>query len=249
MNLLIDIGNSRLKWALYVRGEFVAQGVATHASADPATLFGSEWRNCPPPRAVWVSNVAGGLLARALADWSVRAWNVAPKFVEVERQAFGVTNAYHDPRQLGVDRWVALIAARRHTAQPACVIDCGTAITIDVLADSGEHQGGVILPGFRAMRAALARDTRAVRVGDDDGAPLLKLGRSTHEGVTAGCAYAVIGAIEHVVADARTRLGPRLKCLLTGGAGAIVQSLFSQESELVDNLVLRGLSIIADART
>ena len=155
MNLFVDIGNHRVKWATD-RG---AGGVCELPPAD--------WRSMRElePRAVWASCVARAPVADEFGRYARRHWSLAPNFVRARRAQCGVINRYADAETLGNDRWAALIGARALCgAQSAIVLDAGTAITIDALDANGVFRGGVILPGWHAMHTALAAHTRiAVR--------------------------------------------------------------------------------------
>ena len=155
MNLFVDIGNHRVKWA-------TDRGAGGVCELPPA-----HWRSMRElePRAVWASCVARAPVADEFGRYARRHWALAPNFVRARRAQCGVINRYADAETLGNDRWAALIGARALCgAQAAIVLDAGTAITIDALDADGVFRGGVILPGWHAMHTALAAHTRiAVR--------------------------------------------------------------------------------------
>ena len=155
MNLFVDIGNHRVKWATD-RG---AGGVCELPPADWRCMRELE------PRAVWASCVARAPVADEFGRYARRHWALAPNFVRARRAQCGVINRYADAETLGNDRWAALIGARALCgAHAAIVLDAGTAITIDALDADGVFRGGVILPGWHSMHTTLAAHTRiAVR--------------------------------------------------------------------------------------
>ncbi len=155
-------------------------------------------------------------------------------------------NHYHDPAALGADRWAALIAAHHLTAGPVCVIDCGTAVTIDALSADGDFLGGVILPGLRLLRTSLVQGTRSIRATDGDAATCLA--RSTADAVAAGTLFGLAGAVERVLAEHRQALGSEMSALITGADAGLVLSKLRAEAPVaeVSDLVLRGLALIAE---
>src|SRR5204863_1090099 len=159
MHALVDIGNTRIKWALY-DGERLAQhGSAVHRGAVDAALRAFAAALPRELARVVVANVAGDALERALR---AAVGSRAVDFVATSAERFGVRCAYAEPQRLGVDRWVAVLAAHSLAAGAACVIDAGTAVTFDAVAADGAHLGGLILPGARLLAAALDRNTNAI---------------------------------------------------------------------------------------
>lgn len=163
MNLLVDIGNSRLKWATTAPdGLVVGAAIENHALTE-ARLAEAWGRLSKPPDRLAISCVSAARLAEIVCLAAVRLWPAITVFeAKSEAQAFGVTNAYLQPEKLGVDRWLALLAARRHHASPVCIADCGTAITLDLLDEHGRHLGGMISPGLELMRKSLSAGTAAL---------------------------------------------------------------------------------------
>lgn len=156
MKLLLDVGNSRVKWAFVFAGGFAEHGEAGHddeASLEP--LFGARHA----PEDIRIANVAGSSTGVRLAARLRERFHVVPVFAHSARQGAGVRNGYVDPAQLGVDRWLAICAAYDRYHAAVCVVDAGTATTIDLVSASGEHRGGLILPGLGLMELALMRGT------------------------------------------------------------------------------------------
>lgn len=249
MILLVDIGNSRLKWTTAGRGKPRA-AVAT-ARPAPDELAGSAakwWGRLTKPQRILVSNVAGAELAAALADWCEHKWQLAPEFVAARPEAYGIANAYAIPERLGPDRWTALIAARRHSRGAACIIDAGTALTFDVLAADGVHKGGLIIPGLEMMRRALMERTGGLTdaVASPQRGDIALLARDTRDGIEGGTMYALVAVIDRVVADVGAELGERPRRLITGGNAPDLLPLLAGEYHHVPDLVLEGLAIIAE---
>ena len=246
MNLLVDLGNSRLKWA-QAGPQHWETGAETIPTEGFSALLDRLWGQAAAPERVVVSSVHGPQRERLLHDWLVRHWTIAPQFIRAQAQQLGVTNRYRDPAALGADRWAALIAARHASPSAQCVVDCGTAVTVDALSADGEFLGGAILTGLHAMRAGLLADTQGIR--SVDGTEDTCLARGTGDGVAAGSLFGLAGAIERVVAEQRRTLGANARALLTGGDAPRLLPLLSGPITHAPNLVLQGLKLIAEVRT
>ncbi|HEB98625.1 MAG TPA: type III pantothenate kinase [Thiotrichales bacterium] len=247
MILLLDAGNSRLKWAFLDEAGLHEGGALDRAGAQTRDLARQAWGEMEAPEAAYVANVGGATLRRSLTAWMTRNWRITPVFVAAEAEAFGVRNAYARPEGLGVDRWLALIAARGRGKGPVAVVDAGTAITIDVLSAKGQHLGGLIVPGISLMREALAE--RAEGIG---GLPSLAetppeglLAADTGSAVIGGTLYAAVAVIDRVLADVRQELGANTRCFITGGDAEQLLPLLATQPRHAPGLVLEGLAMVA----
>lgn len=244
MILLVDVGNSRVKWLLWDRNRPLARGGLLHRASDPATLGERLWGTLEQrPGRIIVANVAGPDMQSTLAAWSEQAWSVQAVFVSTAAGAYGVRNAYPSFERLGVDRWVALLGARSLTRQSCCVVDCGTAVTVDALAASGEHLGGVIVPGVRLMREALYRDTRQIPA--EDSGTVTVLATNTRDGVWGGTMHAVTAAIDRVTARMAAAMGGEVIRFLTGGDAEALRPMLEDEYRLEPDLIFYGLLVLA----
>ncbi|MFI2813226.1 type III pantothenate kinase [Microbulbifer sp. YPW16] len=244
MILEIDIGNTRGKWRLVQSqsGHAVARG--GFATGDLAQgRLPAQWAGAGPRR-VRVANVAGARMAELLTAALRTDLSLEPQFARVERHCAGVTCGYRDTAALGVDRWLAVLAAHRRDPSPALVVDCGSAVTLDLLGTGGRHRGGYILPGLELMRRALYADTDAVKVAGQfiEGMSLAP-GIDTAEAVNRGLPSMVLGAIERALAELRRSEEMEPLLWLTGGDGQFFASLFGDDAELVPDLVFEGLGI------
>lgn len=240
--LLIDLGNSRLKWVLSGAAPWRANAVL-HRDRPLAPLLQEALGSLSGVREVWVCSVASPEKREALATWCAEHWSVPPRFINSAADACGVRNGYGDPAKLGADRWAALVGARAISPTPFAIVDCGTAITIDALSSDGEFVGGVILPGLMLQRGALAQGTAGL--GAPVGAALSCQARSTAEGIGAGTLIGIAGAIERIVAEHREALGDAMQVLLTGGDVAVIGPHLRLAFAEVPDLVLHGLERIA----
>jgi type III pantothenate kinase len=193
MTLLLDIGNTCMKWAFLGANGLENAGSVLRAEKEFKDLAKASWSDCESPERVLVCNVAGPALKKSATLWIKRHWKVVPEFIQPEVETCGVRNAYHEPRKLGADRWAALIGARHLVKGPACVIDCGTAITIDALAADGRHLGGLIIPGLALMAQALINRAPDIHEPSRLNAGEVALfARDTDNAVTGGALYAAV---------------------------------------------------------
>jgi type III pantothenate kinase len=250
MLLVIDAGNSSMSWMLLGPDndcdDPVSSGIFYHEDADDdETMFNEAWAGVSPPDGVLVSNVAGSEFAAALSEWVQQNWQTSTEFVVPSSHAYGVSNAYSHPESLGTDRWVTLIAARNMYELPVCVVDCGTAITLDAIDVDGEHLGGLIVPGISMMQDALIQGTEIEIQDEDIQQSASLLARDTGEGMQAGSVYAAIAFIDRVTTDLEQELQQSMQCIITGGDASRLLPLLSKEYILIPDLVLRGLYYIA----
>lgn len=246
--LLVDIGNTRVKWATLHDGTFTGGIPVPHRGQSFPVVWQSMWGNLPPPGRMMVANVAGSAAADSLSTWAMDRWGLQPDFVRATAAACGVRSGYSQPAQLGVDRWAALIGARQQEAyagQHLCVVGSGTALTVDVLTAGGEHLGGWIAPGIDMMSQLLAQGTAALTGELVRGDPGQGFGRSTQEAVASGIRHAAAGMIERAVLTARTMLDQPPVCIVSGGAADDLLRFLPADAVAVPDLVLHGLAAIA----
>ena len=241
--VLLDAGNSRIKWGCLRQGITEDTGSAAHGEYPLDDLVAACGER--PARLV-ASNVGGEEFAASLTACTLKAWKLSPEFITAARQGFGVTNAYRDAEKLGADRWAALIAAHHLYPGGACIVDGGTAITIDTLTAAGKHLGGLILPGLTLMRKALCDQTAALPMSlpEQRSSELTPIAQDTLQAVTQGTLYAAVAAIERVRADLASRFEIQ-SWLITGGDAAQLMPLLSVTFRHEADLVLQGLAIIA----
>ncbi len=262
--LLMDIGNSRLKWALmlgpYRRGQrFAAKGALEleELRGNGSALQRSLARFGPHLR-IQACNVAGAAVERQLRGIVRRAGLRPPQFVRSTRAAAGVRNGYAQPWRLGADRWAALIGARsEHPGRALCLVAVGTAMTIDLLDADGKHRGGSIIPGPKLMIESLLEHTAGIRrraggrnAADGSRASRARLfARDTREAVAAGAVRAAAALISEAMRTARVLLGSTPRLILSGGAADAIGPLLREPRRREDELALRGLAVLRSART
>ena len=250
MILLIDAGNTRIKWATVGRAQapaggpiWLQQGSVSHADL-PALK--PAWAVLPISRIV-VSNVAGEQIGHALE--ALLAGCVTG--IKLERftatgERAGVKNAYRQPTQLGSDRFASAIGA--HALFPLralLVVTCGTATTIDAVSHDGTFIGGMILPGLQLMAQSLAKNTAQLpQVAESLGVQQL-FADNTDQAIASGCINAQVGAILRAHETLVKMQHHPVSCIISGGAAPYLTAHLGIACEHVDNLVLTGLFIVA----
>jgi type III pantothenate kinase len=236
--LAVDSGNSYVKWGLHDGHTWLKQGVV--AQAEKAVLE-EEWRDIGDPERVLVSHV-GTMQAKADLSELFTRWKAEPQWITAVAYQCGVRNYYTDPAQLGSDRWAALIAAWELQRQGCLVVDTGTAMTVDVLSDTGEFLGGIITPGVDLMQKILIENTSSLKL---ESGKFCDYPDSTADAIYSGTVQALVGAVERMAASLTITLGHVPDCILSGGTAQQLQSHINVNTKIMDNLVLEGLVLIA----
>lgn len=272
--LLIDAGNSRVKWALvHADGTQTHSGAFSHGgqlvkgTGDPLqSRHEPDWSTLPAPGSAWLSNVAGDAAARRIDAFIDRRWpGLARTTIRSAVQQCGVTNAYTMPTQLGSDRWAGMIGARAaFPGEPLLIATFGTATTLEALNADGVFVGGLIAPGWSLMMRSLGEHTAQLPTLDANAArglldsesagttgqtaPLARaawFATDTPRSLSSGCALAQIGLIERMWRDLQDEWKVSVRLVVSGGAaGELVQALGVPYTRH-DSLVLAGLALIA----
>ncbi|MBS0367076.1 MAG: type III pantothenate kinase [Proteobacteria bacterium] len=252
--LLVDIGNTRIKWVRVDGGRLGARHAAAHGNWKIADfsrrLFGDRARAGVRATAVTrvvASSVAGGRVDARLRS-AARAYGVRVHFVQSVRVGGGVRVGYAEPWRLGVDRFAAIVGAHGlFPAIPLLVIAVGTAMTLDLVSGEGRHHGGAIVPAPDLMIQTLLARTHGIRRRARGGSNAARgpFGRSTRAGVEQGARYAAAALIDRAVDDARALVGRPPLVVLSGGDSAAVRGLVHSRAVTVPDLVLRGLAVLA----
>ncbi len=245
MKLLVDIGNSRVKSALDDGNGL--RPLETFAWNDVFLheVLARHWINAlehESPTSIHVSNVAGDRLLPNLTAWCCKHWSLRPIPLESTARFNGLVNGYVEPATLGVDRWAAMIGAHHEYAGPLCVVDSGTATTVDVITAEGQHIGGAILPGVYTMRRSLGKYTAALFAADTE---IAAFSDNTASAIAGGTGFASVGAIDRLVSEAEARVGS-VTTVVTGGESGILESLTQRPVVRDPLLVLKGIKVVAD---
>ncbi|UGB37637.1 type III pantothenate kinase [Frateuria soli] len=245
MRLLLDLGNTRLKWALEDRGRWHAQGAA--AWSGDLALLESTWRTLPTPAAVFGASVVDTAREEAVAAQVQALFGREIIWLRTPASACGVRNAYPEPGRLGVDRFLAMVAAHAAGAGDCVLVGVGTALTLDALAADGRHLGGLIAPGPRLMQQSLLGATAQVRPRNDG--VLVDAADNTSDAVVSGCWQAAAALVERFVARMAPRFGRAPAVRLDGGDAAGLVPLLDLSATLVEHGVLHGLAAWAQAQS
>jgi type III pantothenate kinase len=250
--LAIDIGNTRLKWAMYDHARpgatLLQQGAVFLETID--VLADEQWTDLPAPSIMLGSAVAGDAVRRRVQE-QMELWDVEPHWVVSSTAEAGITNGYDHPNRLGADRWVALAGARGRVLEggaprPALVVMVGTAVTVDALDASGHFLGGLILPGFGLMLRALEMGTAGLKVPTGE---VVDFPTNTSDALMSGGANALAGAIERQARRLKQRTGQEPLMLMTGGAAVKLAPITDLPFQTVDTLIFEGLLRIQASRS
>jgi type III pantothenate kinase len=249
--LLMDVGNSRLKWGVLVDGEIRRTG---HISMERIRDVGLQVLTTKIPRRideVFVSNVAGTTFATRLSGIVGAHCGCDVHFARSERSGWGVTNAYTQPRRMGVDRWVAMVGAWNEVQTSCLVVDAGTAMTIDVIDDKGQHLGGQIIAGVATMAGALASSTSDIPQVKPalarQSADLGMFARNTAAAVREGAQNALAGAVDRAIQTLQSN-GYAPVVVLTGGEASRILGALCETPLHRPHLVLQGLAHMLENR-
>ena len=249
--LAIDVGNTRIKWALFDAARpgatLRAHGVEFLDHID--RLAEGAWSHLPAPTHMLGCLVAGDAVRRRVAE-QMELWDVPARWVVPSQEEAGVVNGYDHPTRLGADRWVAMIGARhrilaRGPARPLIVVMVGTAVTVEAIDAAGTFLGGLILPGHGIMLRALESGTAGLHVPTGE---VREFPTNTSDALTSGGTYAIAGAVERMVQHVRKHCGAEPACFMTGGAGWKMAPVMNGHFELVESLIMDGLLVIARER-
>ncbi len=239
--LVMDAGNTRIKWGLHDGARWRAAGAV--ATRDAGTL-GTALAALPElPARVLAANVAGAP-AREAIEATARSLGLKAGFLAASAHCGGVRNGYRDPARLGADRWAALVGARGRIAGPCVVANAGTAVTVDALDGTGLFLGGMILPGVDLMLRALAQGTADLTAARG---AFAEFPDATADAMTTGALSAAAGAVLAMLARVQRRCGAAPALLLTGGGAPELLPLLPADALHVERLVLEGLVAIAAA--
>ncbi len=235
MQLLIDCGNRYLKW----------RTLPTHRSGridhrNSLSPLRQAWHELPPIQQVWIASVASRATAATLQQLIESQWGCPLHWVTASAHALGVRNGYRNPKQLGVDRWLGLLAAPTHiadTAKAALIADCGTAVTLDLLTAEGEHHPGPILPGLDGCYTCLLATTNIPNPPAEE----------TEQAMRAGAKLALSAAIDRYHRQWRERLPAGVQLLLTGGDAPTLLPHLEEPGQWLPELLLDGLARLAQA--
>lgn len=243
--LLLDIGNSRIKWGLLDNGRINKTGHISQARIQDNGLQALTSKLPRQVEEVFASNVAGTSFATRLSGVVGMHCDCDVRFARSQKEGWGLRNSYSQPRRMGVDRWVAMVGAWAELGAACLVIDVGTALTIDAIDDSGMHLGGQIIPGSTLMTNALAEATSDIpkvrRHPAGKEASMSMFGRSTAAAVREGVQNAIVGAVDRAFRTLHSD-GIEPTAVLTGGDASRILDALAMVPLHRPHLVLQGLA-------
>lgn len=239
MKLLFDLGNTRCKWATAAGGHLGRSGALTRGD-DIAQRFRTLITGLEPPEAVYGISVAAPEIWAALVHLCREHWGIEAHELVTPSEGGGVKVAYTHPRSLGTDRWAAMVGAAARHMLPACVIDCGTALTVDVVGASGHHRGGLILPGLSTMRRSLSTGTHALPSVNDGPVPLLA--NNTSDAIRAGTLRGLAATVDGLYEQLSRELGEPLSPVITGGDAGTLLEYLRTPFHIAPDLILEGIA-------
>ena len=249
--LALDVGNTRLKWALYeapsVGARLLAHGAQFLENIE--TLSEGEWSQLAEPRSILGCVVAGDAVKRRVTE-QLELWDTQANWVVSSDAEAGLINGYDHPARLGSDRWVAMIGARQRVLasgppRPCIVVMVGTAVTVEAIDAEGRFLGGIILPGHGIMLRALESGTAGLHVPTGE---VCDFPTNTSDALTSGGTFAIAGAVQRMADNLQRHCGEPPVVYMTGGAGWKMAPSMSTPCELVDSLIFDGLLEIAAHR-
>lgn len=239
MNLLIDIGNSRIKWCFEQNGIIQTSFAINYKKNSFIKTLENSWVQVDkPPQKIAISSVTAQQISEQIIELAKKKWpKIQILIAKSSAYALSVTNAYSQPNKLGIDRWLTLIALHHYYPGNSCIVDCGTAITIDFLDKKGQHLGGVISPGLELMKHSLSKGTEDLLFDDDN--QMVGISKATAPAIFSGTLFAAAGLIEKTI-------GKFCMCdvlVLTGGDAKLLANNINLESIIDPDFVLKGLSL------
>jgi type III pantothenate kinase len=248
MTLLVDIGNSAIKWSQWNGQMLEPARIIQYDQLNEQVFNDIEQHN---PANTWiVGNVAGDAASRLLSRWS-QTRGIRLRFITTQAEHAGVTNAYDEPAQLGVDRWLGIIAAHKLRPGHNIVVSFGTAVTLDAVNADGSHLGGFIIPGWKLMRDSFNQRAQHLQTLGElhKDAPALhqELAHNTRDAIHNGIANAIFGMVQAGIAQSGFT-ADQYSLFLTGGDAHRFLPLFDSDIVYEPNLVLLGLSQFVDSQ-
>lgn len=239
MNILVDIGNTNLKYTvvdLNTNHDLFNETVKVSTSEICHDWFDEQWHLA---KTIIVASVSAITIIESIKQWCLKH-NITLVIVESEKQRLGITSGYLKPEQLGVDRWLVLVGSKYlKPNKHLIIIDSGTATTVDILNADGKHLGGWILPGITSMQNSILRDTE--NVDTQDNVPALSFGHITSVNVSNACWAATVGLITIAKAECKKLNIVIDEIVITGGNGKALSSLVGDKHTVEPQLIFHGL--------
>ena len=240
MNLLLDLGNTQLKWVFSDAAGWNGEGVLAWGT-ELTSVLQVAWAGQSKPQAVFAASVVDRGREAHIATVVQAVFECEVIWLHTPASGCGVRNAYPEPQRLGVDRFLSLVSAYHEGAAPCVLVGVGTALTLDALTDDGQHLGGLIAPGPTLMRQTLIDNTARVRL--ESPGQLREVANNTADALVSGCTLAAIALTERFAQRMAARLGGLPPLLVHGGDAPLLLPLLQLPARHVASSVLRGLDV------
>lgn len=243
MYLEIDMGNTRIKWRVRQDKCVLARGtVETVGNFDGLKLLLNPYKRdlC----AIWIASVVSEELEQKLEAWLINNISIKPVFIKSCAEIAGVRSGYRDPLSLGVDRWLAMVAAYQSLRQACIVVSLGTAATVDLIDKTGKHLGGFIAPGLSLMIASITGGARRIPIIEDEIALSEQPGVSTSLAICGGCTSMLKGLVDNAVEQMHQSTGSDMCALIFTGGNAPQLATYYPSAQLANDLVMDGMAYV-----
>lgn len=255
MNLLIDFGNTNVKWSFVLDNKHLPSRSLKYSNSTPTELLSTIIKSAPlpiNPTTIIIANVGKPDYVEKFCDLLISKYSSDLRLVQSSKRLLGVKSSYHNPTQLGVDRLLAMAAAYQQTNSAVIVVDIGTAVTLDCVEQSGQHLGGLIVPGSELMLKSLMSESSKLNVLTDENQNRISyslLANNTHDAMVSGIHRMLASFIEdQVTVTLQTALiGQATSLFLTGGGSKAFRGEFGENWIYEPDLVLKGLNLILSA--
>ncbi|WNC71897.1 type III pantothenate kinase [Thalassotalea psychrophila] len=234
MELLIDVGNTLVKYALLENKQL---SKINHCSTFDFLKLLSSFDHIS---SIVIASVSNPIFSQEIHAWA-ESLDIQIKPLSTEAESFGVKNSYENYSTMGVDRWLAVLGAQYlYPKENLLIVDAGTAITFDVLDKYKQHQGGWIVPGVDMMMQALFKNTEKV-FAEQSEIDVLKFGKTTSDNVNLGCWSTASAAVHGAVEMTKNTEHSVERVIFTGGNGSELNRLGQFKATYIDNLVFIGM--------
>jgi type III pantothenate kinase len=251
--LLIDLGNSCLKWAVKTDNSISTSHSFYYHNQNFQTLLEAAWQNFTPTKIV-VASVAEEALTNDLVHIAQQKWNLPLTILKTPLETLGLTNSYATPLLLGVDRWAFALAAWTKYRSPLCLVSCGTALTTDIINSEGQLLGGTISPGLGFMCQALSARAAKLKTVDQNFfqeghfyQPILEA-KDTGSAMQNGALLMSIAFLNQTAQILKAQYSEKMCFIIRGGDAAFLLPHLNTVFEYEPELVLQGIDLLDEAQ-
>ncbi|WP_428354323.1 type III pantothenate kinase [Methyloprofundus sp.] len=239
--ILIDIGNTRIKWAVQQAGQLEEMHAMVHIGTNIEIQLLAAWQPLNTPGPIYLACVGAESVKLQVIRVAEQLWpHISLQEISTQKYAQGVHNAYPIYSKLGVDRWLAILGAFHEYTAPVCIVSSGSAITLDIVDAQGQHLGGMIMPGLNLLQQALAKGTANLKIASEQYP--LGLANDTEAAIYNGNLCAIKGFIQQGIAEFKKPI----QLILTGGDANYLADSLKLDAIIDARLVLKGLALIAN---